>query len=462
MISVKFIPRLGLPVLLALTVCLTPFAPLLAQTGRLPVSVDEIRSGDHNADVPIAWFQLSLQLVKETPGYSPPVAARAFGYMGVTLYEAVVPGMESYQSLAGQVNGLTALPLVSPGQERHWPSVANAALAEIVRNLFPTASPANLQAIDTLEDQFAEQFALEVPADLLVQSQAHGWALARHIFKWSRSDGGHEAYLRGQPLDYTPPAAPGLWTPTLPSFGRALLPRWGSNRPFVLNDSTVCAPPPPPVYSPDPTSLTYAEALEVYRTVKALTPEQREIAIFWADNPGETATPPGHSIAITTQVLQQEKASLDVAAVTYAQVGMALADAFIGSWQTKYTYNRLRPITYIQQVIDPTWNRDGITDPVTTPPFPAYTSGHATEAGAAMTVLTALFGEGYHFTDTTHANRRLPSRAFTSFLQAAQEAALSRLYGGIHFRSDNEAGLAQGICIGKKVQALRFQANSAP
>lgn len=411
----------------------------------------------YDAAVPITWFQLTQQLVKETPGYSPPVAARAFGYLGVTLYEAVTPGMPGYQSLAGQVNELKAIPLVSPGQERHWPTVANAALAEITRDLFPTASEANRAAIETLEEQFVQQFAAEIPQEVLVQSQAHGWALARHIFKWSKSDGGHEAYLAGQRADYSPPIGEGLWTPTLPNFGRALQPHWGENRPFVLQAGDVCAPPPPPIFSSASNSLIYDEGLEVYQTVKALTPEQRQIALFWADNPGETSTPPGHSLAIATQVLQQEKASLALAAITYSKMGMAVADAFIGCWKVKYTYNRLRPITYIQQIIDPGWNANGLTDPVVTPPFPAYTSGHATQSGAAMTVLSALFGEQYPFTDAIHVSRSYAPRSYYSFMDAAEEAALSRLYGGIHFRSDNEAGLRQGICIGEKVNELKYR-----
>ncbi len=411
----------------------------------------------HDATVAIAWFQLAGQLVKETPGYSPPVASRAFGYLGVTLYEAVVPGMPEYQSLAGQLNGLKEIPLYTAGQERHWPTVANAALAEISRLFFPTATEANLNAIDALEEQFMHQFETDVPVAVLYQSQAHGWALGRNIFKWSKLDGGHEAYLRNQPPDFNPPKGEGMWVPTAPARARALQPRWGTNRPFVLSKNDVCAPPPPPRFSVEPTSVTYSEALEVYQTVKHLNLEQRAIALFWADNPGETSTPPGHSISIATQVLQQEKASLALAAITYSKVGVAVADAFIGCWNTKFTYNRLRPITYIQQVIDPSWNGNGITDPVVTPPFAAYTSGHATESGAAMRVLTDLFGENYSFTDHTHVNRNLAPRSFDSFMQAAQESAMSRLYGGIHFRSDNDAGLQQGVCIGEKVIELKYE-----
>jgi hypothetical protein len=192
-------------------------------------------------------------------------------------------------------------------------------------------------------------------------------------------------------------------------------------------------------------------------SVKNLTPEQKEIALFWADDPGKTSTPPGHSISIASQVLREKNASLALAAETYARVGMAVADAFIGCWNTKYQYDLIRPISYIQNVIDPTWNNPSITDPVTTPPFPEYTSGHSVQSGAAASVLTALFGDSYKFTDNTHVQRGLPARTFYSFFQAADEAALSRLYGGIHFMPAIELGLMQGKCIGEKINSLMWE-----
>jgi membrane-associated phospholipid phosphatase len=197
--------------------------------------------------------------------------------------------------------------------------------------------------------------------------------------------------------------------------------------------------------------------LEVYDTVRQLTPEQRTIALFWADDPGRTSTPPGHSIALTTQVLREQNASLALAAEAYAKVGIAVADAFIGCWQTKYKYSVVRPITYIQQVIDPTWNNPDLTDPVTTPPFPEYTSGHSVQSAATAVVLGALFGNDYAVTDHTQDHRGFLPRAFDSFETLAQEAAISRLYGGIHYRAAIEAGLIQGHCIGKSVLALRFR-----
>ncbi|HXV37071.1 MAG TPA: vanadium-dependent haloperoxidase, partial [Myxococcota bacterium] len=199
-----------------------------------------------------------------------------------------------------------------------------------------------------------------------------------------------------------------------------------------------------------PASAFYAEAVEVYDAVNNLTPEQLEIARFWSDDPGVTATPPGHSVSILTQVLRQEDATLDVAAEGYARVGMAVADAFISCWWTKYRYNLVRPVSYIHAQIDASW-----TIPLGTPPFPEYSSGHSSQSGAAAEVMTAMFGD-LAFIDDTHADRGFDPHPFDSFDAFAQEAAISRLYGGIHYRAAIERGVAQGRCVGMQINALKF------
>jgi hypothetical protein len=276
--------------------------------------------------------------------------------------------------------------------------------------------------------------------------------VAEAVYRWSMSDGGHAAELRNFPADYVPPTGNGLWVATPPGFANAMLPTWGANRPFVLESGGACGPPPPPAYSTDPGSAFYAEAAEVYQAVNGLTEEQRAIADFWADNPGETSTPPGHSLAITSQVLREESVGLGQAAEAYARAGMATADAFIGCWNAKYTYNLVRPVSYIQQELDPEW-----TSPVVTPPFPEYTSGHSVQSAAVAAVLTDLFGAEYAFTDRAHEGRGLAARPFASFDAFAEEAAISRLYGGIHYRAAIEEGLEQGRCIGRQVSALQLR-----
>ena len=410
----------------------------------------------YGAATAVRWYELSLTLVRETPGFTPPVASRAFGYMGVALYETVQPGLPGHRSLRGQLNELEIVPRVSWWAAYHWPSAANAALASLLRQLFPTASPANLSAIDALEEELAGGFLAEVDVATHRRSAAFGRAMADAIFAWSLTDGGHEGYARNFPDDYVPPVGPGLWVSTPPTYAKALQPYWGENRPFVLPDANSCPAPPPPAYSEDVNSPFYLEALEVYQVGLTRTAEQTAIAKFWSDDPGQTATPAGHWIAILNQTLTQQDADLGLAAEAYAKLGIAVADAFITCWHTKFDYDLLRPITYIQTVIDPNWNNPSITDPVNTPPFPEYPSGHSVQSGAAATVLTSLFGADYAFTDDSRADQGLPARTFASFHAAADEAAISRLYGGIHYRAAIENGLAQGHCVGERVLALRF------
>jgi len=418
---------------------------LLGLGSRQPLPASRFGS-----EVATAWFDLALNLVRGTSGFSPPVASRAFGYAGVTLYEAIVPGMPGYRSLAGQLNDLGAAP--GPADPaHHWPTIANAALASILRSLFPTATSQNKAAMDALEESFAAGFRTTLPPGIYRRSVDRGRSVAGHIFEWSKLDGGHEGYLHNFPA-FTPPVGPGLWVPTPPGFLSALQPFWGSNRPFALSSGGECDPGSPPAYSEELSSSFFAEALECYEVVTDLSPEQRAIALFWSDDPGITCTPPGHSVSILNQVVRGRGFTLDVAAESYAKVGIAVADAFISCWKTKFRYNLLRPVTYIRRLIDPTWS-----SLLVTPPFAEYTSGHSVQSGALAQVLTDLFGP-LAFTDHTHDDRGLAPRSFGSFFEAAEEAALSRLYGGIHFRTAIALGLEQGRCVGQNVSDLEFRA----
>ena len=383
------------------------------------------------------------------------MASRAFGYAGVTLYEALVPGMPGYRSLAGQLNELELLS-PAPDGDFHWPLVANSALASISRRLFAHAGTSARTAIDALELNIYNRYETVATSAVRKRSVERGRMVAAAVFEWSKHDGGHEGYMFNFPSRYRPPVGEGLWRATPPKYQRAMQPAWGANRPFALPAGDACLPPPPPAFSTDPASPMYAEALEVYETVRDLTPEQRETALYWADDPTLTATPPGHSLAIATQLIREEDASLARAAEVYARMGIGLADAFIANWDAKYHYNRIRPITYIQEVIDPAWNATTIADPVYTPPFPEYPSGHSTESAAAAVILGSLFGADREFTDRTQQRLGFAPRTYPSFWAAAEEAAVSRLYGGIHFRSGNEQGLAQGRCVGERVIRLEL------
>jgi hypothetical protein len=214
-----------------------------------------------------------------------------------------------------------------------------------------------------------------------------------------------------------------------------------------------CTLPPPTEYSEDPASAFYAEAMEVYTTSQSLTDEQKQIARFWSDDAMLSYTPPGHWIAIMTQVGAEKSLDLTAQVEALARMGVAMADAFIGCWSAKFQYDLVRPVSYIKKVIDPKW------EPLlNTPPFPEYPSGHSTQSAAAASVLTALFGEAYSFTDESPTPDGVPTRSFASFWAAADEAAISRLYGGIHFMPAIKNGQDQGRCIAAYAIALKTRA----
>jgi hypothetical protein len=418
-------------------------SPALAQA--MP-SARPLPAMQFDASVPTAWFDLVQRLIRQTPGYSPPVASRALGCLGVALYESLVPGMPDHVSLSGTLHEFAPPLSHTLGPAYHWPSVANAALATMTRSLFPIAPEALRAEVDQLETRLQA----DVPRGIRSRSANLGREVAAAVDAWSRSDGGHEGYLRNFPSDYVPPVGAGRWVPTPPGFLPALQPYWGQNRCMALDSALTCDPGPPVPFSTDEDSAFFVEALEVYETVNGLTPAQREIALFWSDDPGLTATPPGHSVSILGQVLRAQDRSLADAAVAYARLGIAVCDAFIACWRVKYIHNLVRPISFIRSYIDPAW---GDPLPLTTPPFPEYTSGHSVQSAAAAEVLIATLGDTA-LTDHTHDARGFAPRSFGSFAELAQEAAISRLYGGIHFRSAIERGLEQGRCIGATVAAL--------
>lgn len=194
----------------------------------------------------------------------------------------------------------------------------------------------------------------------------------------------------------------------------------------------------------------------MYDVGRALTREQLETVLYWADNPGQTGTPMGHWLAIGSQLVSELGLPAERAAEMFVLVTLAQTDAFLAIWHEKYRLNVIRPVTYIRRYIDSTW-----TPAIVTPPFPEYPSGHSGQSASAATVLTALFG-AVAFEDSTNLAIGHPVRRYASFQEAADEAAESRHYGGIHFPMGNEGGKALGRCIGRLVvERLRTRVASA-
>jgi hypothetical protein len=257
---------------------------------------------------------------------------------------------------------------------------------------------------------------------------------------------------------FTPSTGDEYWQPTAPGFMSAIEPNWNTLRPFMLDSCSQFAGGAPHKYTADTNSLFYKELLEVYELSKNLSTEQSGIAMFWDCNPFalqqvghlefgvKKISPGGHWMGITGIACIKQKASLSKTAYVHAMVSVGIADAFISCWNNKYKYNRVRPVTAIKKLIDRNWS-----PLLQTPPFPEYTSGHSVISTTAATILTNLFGDNFSFTDNTEVEFGLPTRKFNSFTQAANEAALSRLYGGIHFRDAIENGVNEGKQIGNFV-----------
>jgi hypothetical protein len=278
---------------------------------------------------------------------------------------------------------------------------------------------------------------------------ALGTLVATHVLALRANDGANVK------VDYVPGTAPGDWQPTPPAFAPAVDPQWGQVTPFVLTSGQQFQPPPPP-------AITSAQYAEEYNQVEVLgdsnstvrTADETAAARFWSDLAG-TFDPPGHWNQIADIAALATHADLENSARSLALVDLALADAGIEAWSVKYTDNTWRPVTAIRAgdaglnsgvAADPTW-----TPLWATPAFPSYISGHSTFSAAAAAVLDSLYGNNFTFTDPGDPSEALAPRHFSSFDQAAAEAGMSRIWGGIHYMSDNLGGLLVGGEVGRYV-----------
>jgi PAP2 superfamily len=412
--------------------------------------------------VATSWADLTIYITKNTPSNSPTFASRVLGYIGVTMYESIVHGNAEYASLAGQLNELDSLPLPQPRQDYNWVLSLNAAQASILRNIYIQTSDANKNKIDSLEAFIYDQFSNGLEKKVASRSSQFGKSIAESIFEWSKTDGGHRGYLQNFDKKYIHPPFPGSWEPPLyaQSFSHyPLHPHWGKNRTFIKANSEM--PVPKMIaYSTDPTSDYYKQFVMVYEKSKILTQAEKEAALWWGDDPSDTFTPPGHSYYLASLTIKQQNPSLIICALTFAKTGMAVADAFINCWKWKYHFYSERPSSFIIKNIDERWESFWPD-----PPFPAFPSGHATQAGAVAEVLTDIFGDNIALTDSSHIvrprdelrNTDFKRRTFNSFSQLANEIADSRFYGGIHAPQDNEVGLVEGRKMGKAVNQLRWK-----
>jgi hypothetical protein len=380
--------------------------------------------------------------------FSPPVASRIYAYTSVAGYEALIPQDKTYLSMAGQLHGLGPVPQPEQGVEYCFPLASVKAMLTVGKALVFSEDK-----VDEFYNGMFKQFRdAGVPEEVYNRSIDYGAKVAAHILAWASKD--NYKQTRSFPK-YTITNDPATWKPTPPAYMDAVEPHWNKIRTFVIDSAQQFKPLPPTPFSILKDSKFYAEAKEIYEFGKNMTPLQRSIAAFWDCNPfvmnvkghvmfaTKKISPGGHWMNITRVACNQAHADILKSAEAYVRVSLSLVDGFISCWDEKYRSNLIRPETYINQYIDENW-----TPLLQTPPFPEYSSGHSVISASAATALTKLFGEHFAYTDSTEVEFGMPPRNFTSFIQASEEAAVSRMYGGIHYRPACENGKVEGRSIG--------------
>lgn len=428
--------------------------PAQAQTGA------SIAAELHTPAVAVRWMRLLYDRINEV-GFFPPTAARAYGYAGIALYEGAVHGMANGESLGGRLNGLPELPQPDPDAVYDWAAVANAAAATVSEPiLFQSTTDTLYQVtqlnsirdfIDGLKADIIAERTAQVGGEVVARSTAYGEQIGAALAAWALADG----FAATLELTYTPPLGEALWVP-IPASKEAVEPYYSQVRPVLLRDHHECTVPLTVTFSTDIESDMYRQALEVYQMSLRLTDEQRFIADFWADPIGEGGMTPGHWVLTVADAADQLNLNLAQTAEAYALIGVGMMDAGLTTWTRKYETMVMRPETYIQRYIDPEW--ESYLD---NPNFPEFPSGHAAFGGAVEEVLTALFGTVAYVDNGGVIDEVEYARSFTSFEAASYENAISRLYGGVHYRMGMEAGMRQGECIGRAViERLRGEAVS--
>ena len=478
-------------------------APLTLAFGVAAMGLSGCRkSSDIDPKMVAEWVH-SLYGTIRVERLSPPVASRLTSYATMALYAGTAASHPGLTPLHEVVHGLLPLPTAPNGQPTDATLTAVAAervvLDTLLREALPTTRAALTRMADSLE---TARKAGGVSAELATRSDSLGRAIGLALIAFSRDDGFSNTRALAP---YVPAVGDSMWINDAPATtfattqtsavselvqidnpsnqrrtanmsDRSLIlsrpktvgekslpavnmagitePYWGTVRSFVNVDSTVCSAGTPPNYGVDSSARLYQENANVHRITAARTPEQKEIAYYWADNGGETGTPVGHWLSIAAQMISERHLNGEEAVRLVLGTSLSQADAFIAAWRVKFATMTLRPRTYIRRHIDSTW------EPlIPTPPFPEFPSGHSTQSGAASAVITALIGPSA-FTDSTVISIGHRVRHFPSFIAASEEAGASRVYAGLHYEYSNQAGLRMGRCIGDQV-AKRLSAKSA-
>lgn len=425
--------------------------PLSGEKAKAPAAGKEhghlVQTKTFSSDVAQDWLDMELRLQwANTYALN---GARFFAYLGIALYESVVPGMPAYLSLDDQLNGMPDMPETEPGKAYHWPAAANTALAHLMRNFYTRPESAGLRpSIDSLEAVHNARYQAEVNAETYARSVAFGAEVARRILEWAKADGAANAACA-----FTTPTDITKWRNVAPNPTGASLPCWGQNRMFVAGSTEDIYSPLPPAYSEDPNSAYYTMVKQVYDVSTTLTAEQKIQARYFNDNPGY----PGgtHNLAVFRQIMEAEQFPLDQYAVAWAKLGIALAETQIAIWQQKYALLVDRPTRYIREVIGDyipaaqTW-----TSYLPMPPYPEYPGGQSQTVGAFAAIMESIFGPDYAFTLRTYEVTGYAPRPYDSFAGLVNDVNWARVYSGYHYVYTVEESAKQGAAIANNILEL--------
>ena len=403
-----------------------------------------------NQDISKTVNKMSAIMIHDVT--NPPLAARFYAYTCLAGYEVVAENDTAFKSMKGKLNGYPDIKKPADVADCDYRLSAVLAMMKTAEKLQPSGS-----LMKEYEQKFLDSCdRIGFNSKTIESSAKYADAISKQILAYAKGD----HYNRISNYNrYTPPGKQGTWEPTPPVYMAAIEPYFNTVRPFTLDSASQFLPVPPQPFSTDKTSGFYRQIMIVYKEAGAqLTPEQRAVAGFWDCNPFavedrghlmigiKKISPGAHWMAITGIACKQKNTSFSKAMQINTAVAIGLMDGFICCWDAKYHFNLIRPETAIRKYVDPNWK-----PLLQTPPFPEYLSGHSVVSCASATILTHFFGPDFHYTDDVEKNYGIPPRTFTSFQQAANEAAISRLWGGIHFKDAIEQGKLQGEKVGKLV-----------
>jgi hypothetical protein len=377
---------------------------------------------------------------------TPPVASRMYAYSNLAYYEALRHPADTFPSFLQQLKGFDVSAEMRP------PAAINHRLAAALAFMKVAKALAFSKDSITVAEKKITLLFTDLPASTYDLSEKWAQQIATTLLKRAFID--RYKMTRGMPK-YSVFGEKGKWIQTPPEYADATEPHWRLIKPLLLDSASQFRPLPPPPFDLNKNSTYYKELKEVYDVSISITGQQDTIARFWDDNPFVTQhaghftyankkiTPVGHWIGLLAIFCRQTNAPEIKAAMAYAMTSAAIFDGFISCWDEKFRSSTVRPITVIRSEFNSEWNSH-----LQTPPFPEYTSGHSVISAAAATTSMAIFGNNFSFTDTVEVKYLNLSRQFSSIQQAADEAGMSRLYGGIHFRAAIEQGKVQGYKIG--------------